>query len=63
MQEELILTQQKGEIEKIDVTINIESDYLLFSEQNNDVCFVLSMKETHRAGISVDWNNGILIDI
>ena len=61
MQEESISPHLEGEIEKTDITITVESDYLLFSEQNNDVCFVLS-KDTHRAGIFVDWDNGILID-
>ena len=62
MQEGSISAQPKGEIEKIDVAVTVESDYLLFTEQNNDVCFVLSMKEANRAGILVDWDYGILID-
>ena len=34
----------------------------MFSEQDGDVCFVLSRKETRGAGILVDWDYGIIID-
>ena len=62
MQEELLPALPTGETEKSEIIITVESDFLLFSEQENDVCFVLSMKETIRAGIMVDWDYRKLID-